>query len=273
MDEFSIRFWGARGSIAVPGPETVGYGGETTCYEVRVGAKIFLIDMGTGLRKAGIALQEEGVRELDLFVSHFHLDHLIGLPFFSLIHDESVRINCHAAKLDTNEGLKQVIGDIFSPPEFPIAIGELKPLHFDEFELGESFDFPDSFRLETIALSHPGGCCGFKFVAKGKSICIVSDHEHGNSKVDATVEDFVHGSDIMVYDGMFSDSEYENHVGWGHSTWQEGIRLAGKAGVKQPVITHHGPWRTDEVLDDFAKAAKEMHEGSLFAREGLKLEL
>ncbi|MCG8408163.1 MAG: MBL fold metallo-hydrolase [Phycisphaerales bacterium] len=269
--DFYIRFWGVRGSTPAPGPDTVRYGGETTCFEIGAGDRLLMIDCGSGARKAGNSLAERGPRDLDLYFTHTHLDHICGMPFFCPAYDGTFRIRCHASHFLDDTLLSEVIGNLMAPPVFPLAIDKLRALNFLNFKIGATFDDPGGLKIETLPLNHPGGCCGYKFTFNGKTICLITDHEHGNPAIDAAIEKFVQGTDIMVYDGMFTDDEYWSYAGWGHSTWQAGVRLANKASVKVPVITHHDPSRTDDMLDEIADLAEAMHPGSVMAHEGMVL--
>lgn len=271
--EFSVRFWGVRGSTPTPGPETLRYGGETTALEIRAGDQLFLVDCGSGGRKLGHEIMAGAQRKIDLLFTHTHLDHICGLPFFQPAYDARFEIRCWAGHFIDHCCLLDVIGRIMSPPIFPVAADTLRAVSFKTYSAGDTLPVGGEVKVETVGLNHPGGACGYKLTYQDKSIAIITDHEHGNPAIDAAVETFVQGVDVMVYDSMFSDEELPNYVGWGHSTWQEAMRLAQRAGIPVPVIFHHDPGRSDDALDEIAAGAMRMVPGARVARQGETIRL
>ena len=271
---FLVRFHGVRGSIPAPGPHTIRYGGETTCIEIRIGDRLILIDCGSGIRHVGPMMRQDGIREADLLLTHTHLDHICGLPFFCAAYDPSIDIRFWAGHLSDDEGgLEEVIRRVMSPPIFPVSVGILKACSFNQFRPGERLSIGPDAAIDTMLLNHPGGAVGYKISANGRSFCTVTDHEHGNADIDAELEAFVRGADAMIYDSMFTDDEYGDYVGWGHSTWQKGVELAKAAGVRTPVLFHHDPDRSDTALDEISEAAIRLHAGAQIAHEGMELVL
>jgi phosphoribosyl 1,2-cyclic phosphodiesterase len=267
----SLKLWGVRGSTPTPGPTTLRYGGETTCFEVSAGNDTLLIDCGSGARNLGAALHAGPPRAFDLFFTHTHLDHICGLPFFTPAYDDRFAINAWAGHFADSSGLMDIICRIMSPPIFPVAANSLRAVSFRNFRAGDHPERKGEIELTTIALNHPGGATGYRLEHGGKSICIITDHEHGDAGIDRAVRRFVEGADVMIYDAMFTDEEYPRFTGWGHSTWQKCIELALEAGVRQPVLFHHDPRRSDDALDAIAEEAVRRHPGALVAREGMVL--
>ncbi|MDJ0931321.1 MBL fold metallo-hydrolase [Breoghania sp.] len=272
MREFSLRFWGVRGSTPTPGQETLRYGGETTSLEIRAGDKLILIDCGSGARRLGRDLIERGERDIDLFFTHTHLDHICGLPFFQPAYDADFAVRCWAGHFAESHCLMDVVRRIMSPPIFPVAADTLKGVTFETYAAGTRWALGD-VEIETTRLNHPGGACGYRFTFEGRSIAVITDHEHGNPQLDTAVEAFVKGVDVMVYDAMYSDEEYPKYVGWGHSTWQEALRLAQRAYVLMPVLFHHDPGRSDDALDEIGELIAKKHAGACVAVQGMKIEL
>ncbi|MEI2384701.1 MBL fold metallo-hydrolase [Breoghania sp. JC706] len=270
--EFSLRFWGVRGSTPTPGPETLRYGGETTSLEIRAGERVILIDCGSGARKLGRDLMEREQRDVDLLFTHTHLDHICGLPFFQPAYDAGYRVRCWAGHFADPRCLMEVVSRIMSPPIFPVAAETLKGVTFETFLAGSTWSLGD-VGIETMRLNHPGGACGYRFSFEGRSLAIITDHEHGDAEIDAAVEAFVEGVDVMVYDAMYCDEELPKFRGWGHSTWEEALRLAARAGVKRPVIFHHDPARGDDALDRISEEVVRRHEGALVAVQGETIDL
>ncbi|GAB5374711.1 MAG: MBL fold metallo-hydrolase [Acuticoccus sp.] len=282
----SVKFWGVRGSIPAPGPDTLRYGGETTCLEVWLGDRLVIIDCGSGVRLAGRELQHANLSHVDCLFTHTHLDHICGLPFFCLAYDPLVEVNLWAGHVPPGGTLEEIVERLMSPPIFPVATSALNNTRFCSFRGGNTIDLGDGLTVRTVRLNHPGNATGYRFDHHGSSLAIITDHEHGNPEIDAAVATFVEGASVMVYDAMYLDNEYSRFVGWGHSTPSEALKLAAKAGVKHTVLFHHDPWRTDDQIDALAANLKgygdsvsmarqgdtlTMHAGSLLAEDALRV--
>jgi phosphoribosyl 1,2-cyclic phosphodiesterase len=270
--EFSVRFWGVRGSISCPGPDTVRYGGNTSCLEMRCGDRTLIFDAGTGLRPLGAHLDALGPVEADLFFTHTHFDHICGLPFFSSAYAKTNKFRFWAGHLLPDHTLRYVLSEMMMAPLFPIPISVLgADISFHDFRSGETFNPGPGTTIKTAALNHPNGATGYRVEHAGKSICYVTDTEHVPGRPDQAVLGLIADADIVIYDSTYDDGEFAAHVGWGHSTWQEGIRLADAARVKQLVIFHHDPGHDDAEMDRIAAAAAKARPGTLVAREGMIL--
>ncbi len=250
----SVKLWGVRGSIPAPGPDTLRYGGETTCLEVRIGDRLVIIDCGSGVRIAGRALAKHALDHVDCLFTHTHLDHICGLPFFCLAYDPSVELNLWAGHIPPGGTLEEIVERLMSPPIFPVATSALNNTRFCSFRGGNTIDLGQGLTVRTVRLNHPGNATGYRFDYKGSSLAIITDHEHGDAEIDAAIERFVAGATVMVYDAMYLDSEYPRFRGWGHSTPNEAVKLAQKAGVKHTLLFHHDPSRTDDQLDALASS-------------------
>ena len=270
--EFFVRFWGVRGSIACPGPETVKYGGNTPCIEVRCGDKVFIFDAGTGLTGLGEVLVREGVKDLDLFLSHTHMDHIAGFPFFSYAYRPGNTLRVWSGHLDDGLTTEETLRRFMSPPLFPVnmeAFGASVSCH--DFAAGETMIPSEGITLRTAPLRHPQNATAYRVEFIGKSICYVTDTEHSEEGLDSNILELIDGADIVIYDSMFTDSEYPEFKGWGHSTWQEGARLCDAGGVGTFVVFHHSPERSDADLDLIANEAEAERPGTIVAREGIIL--
>lgn len=271
-DRLTIRFWGVRGSLPAPGPTTVRYGGETTCLEVMVGPERVIVDCGSGARWLGLELMREGATGADLLFTHSHMDHICGLPFFVPAYDPNYDIRLWAGHVASAGAHQDILERLMSPPIFPVPTAALKACRFRSFHAGQSIELPSGVRVDTVRLNHPGGSTGYRFDKGGRRLCIITDHEHGDPDIDAAVAAFVEGADVMVYDAMYTESEYPKRVGWGHSTWQEALALAARANVRRTVIFHHDPIRSDDDLDRLDAEVRDRDPGAMVAREGLLLD-
>lgn len=267
---FSVKFWGVRGSIATPGPSTMRYGGNTSCLEVRCGDNLLIFDAGTGIRELGDKLMRAGGVELDLFFTHTHFDHICGLPFFAPAYAPKNKLRLWAGHLPPGQALRGVVSDLMSAPLFPVPVDIMSAaVEFHEFAAGATLHPAPGVSLRTAALNHPNGAVGYRIEFDGRAICYVTDTEHFEGRRDATVTALVRDADVMIYDCTYTDAEYPSRVGWGHSTWEECLRIAKDAGVKTPVIFHHDPTRNDDMLDQLSGDADAAFPGAVVAREGL----
>lgn len=268
-----VRFWGVRGSVPCPGPATVRYGGNTACVEVRCGERLLIFDGGTGLRPLGETLRKDGgPHEIDLFYSHAHWDHIVGLPFFAPCFDAQSRLRIWSGHLKPPLPIKAVLQKMMGAPLFPIPLRTFSAhLDFIDFAPGEELAPHPEIRLLTAPLNHPNGATGYRLEHGGKSIAYVTDTEHRPGMLDRDVMRLSAGADIMIYDAAYTDDEYPAHRNWGHSTWQEGVRLATAAGARLLVLFHHEPSHDDDFLDGVAAEAEKRRPGTLVAREGMVL--
>lgn len=301
-----VKFWGVRGSIPCPGPDTVKYGGNTTCIEIRSeSGRIFIVDAGTGIRALGDQLIRndirDGLRELDIFLSHTHWDHILGFPFFAPMYMPGMTVRIYGPATFEQDSLEKVLKGQFEYRYFPVRMEELaSKIHF--IELGENeLDLGDGVRLTTKYLNHPISCMGYRFDCDGRSMATVFDTEAHQSLYaldphnpaydsgiaqeaeevaigeNKLVEKFYAGADLVVYDAQYTAQEYPSKIGWGHSAMQDVIASCGRNGVKQLAMTHHDPDRTDAQLDALTdifcdrNSPQGMH--AFFAREGMEIEL
>ncbi len=271
--EFLVRFWGVRGSISTSDAGTQRYGGNTSCLEIRCGDRIMIFDAGTGIRYLGNAICSGGdPLDIDLFLTHTHFDHICGIPFFKPFFDARNRFRVWAGHLLPDHTLKQVLEDMMMAPLFPVPPAVFGAnLEYKDFRVGDALAPCPEIRIKTALLNHPNGATGYRVEFDGRAICYLTDTEHFDGELDQNILDLIQGAEIMIYDSMYTPEQYQNRVGWGHSTWQEGARLCDAAGVGTFVVFHHDPDHDDDFMDQLAKEAMAARPGTVVAHEGLVL--
>jgi phosphoribosyl 1,2-cyclic phosphodiesterase len=270
----TVRFWGVRGSIACPSPVYVGFGGNTSCVEVRVAGRILVLDAGTGIRALGKLLHREGVKTADILFSHTHWDHVTGFPFFAPAFEPDHAFHVFAGHLAEEGGIREAIAGHMHEPMFPVPLEVMKArLTFTDFRAGETLDLGPGVRARTARLNHPNGATAYRIEHAGRSVCYVTDTEHVPGRPDENVLGLIAGADLVIYDSTYTDAELPAKVGWGHSTWQEGLRLVRRAGAKRLVVFHHDPDHDDDDMAAIEHELANESDDAVVAREGLRLEL
>lgn len=273
-----VRFWGVRGSIASPGPDTKEVGGNTSSVEVIAAGKRFLLDAGTGLRNLGQSLMREGGKvDATLLLSHYHWDHIQGLPFFVPLYVPGTELEIVGGK-NGLMSVREALEHQMKAPVFPVRLDEVgASLRTREVQSGGSFAVGDA-TVRVLRGNHPGGVCAYRIDAEGSSVVYATDIEH-YACVDQALRSFAEGADVLIYDSQYTEEEYAgsngslSKVGWGHSTYVAGCELAKAAGVGKYLMFHHDPARSDAAVVQLEHAAQQLFAGASAAREGMVLEI
>jgi phosphoribosyl 1,2-cyclic phosphodiesterase len=276
-NQFTVQFWGVRGSIPSPGPHTVRYGGNTPCVEMQVGGKRLIFDGGTGLHVLGQSLLSQMPLEAYLFFTHSHWDHVQGFPFFVPGFVKGNNFHIHGAIAPDGSTVEQRLNDQMLHPNFPVPLQIMQAnLHFHDVQPGQPIQIND-ITVETAALNHPGEAVGYRVNWRGGAAVYITDTEHFPDKLDENVLWLARNADILIYDSTYTDEEYHcaksPKIGWGHSTWQEAVKIAKAAKVKTLVIFHHDPAHNDDFLDRVGTQAYAKFPGAIMAREGMILQV
>jgi phosphoribosyl 1,2-cyclic phosphodiesterase len=277
-----LKIWGCRGSVPSPGPTTVVCGGNTSCVELSLDdGTVLVLDAGTGIRDLGDDLVKRGVRRIHLLLTHLHLDHVEGLRFFGPMWDKNVVLDVWGPP-STVLSLEDSIARTFSPPLFPIDLGVV-PAQVAFHDAPRKPWKVESAVVTAALVVHPGPTLGYRIEADGSSIAYLPDHEPALTGIEERSSDWISGSaiaegvDVLLHDAQYFEDEYEERVGWGHSSVSDTIAYAQALRVGRLVLFHHEPHHSDEVLSGLEDRAQQLIRRDGFqptlAREGMVVEL
>ena len=274
-DKFTINFWGVRGSIACPGANTVRYGGNTPCVEMLVDSHRLIFDAGTGIHVLGQSLLGDLPVSGHLFFSHSHWDHIQGFPFFSPAFMEGNEFDIYGGVIPQGVTIEHRLHDQMTQPNFPVPLQVMGAnLRFHNLDYGDKIQLGD-VTVTTGSLNHPGGAMGYRVSWQDYAVAYITDTEHFSDRLDENILGLVDRADVLIYDCTYTDAEY-NHpksskVGWGHSTWQEAVKVAQAARVKKLVIFHHDPSHDDNFMDSIQVESIKLFPQSIVAKEGMSI--
>lgn len=244
-----IKFWGVRGSIPVPDSRMIKYGGNTTCVEARLGKRLLIIDAGTGIRKLGEDLAKRKIHNFDLFLTHSHWDHIQGFPFFAPVYNPKTNINILGCT-SSYKRLKDILSQQMSYEYFPIRFDDLNANILFSEACNDYYKI-DGHEVHTIQTNHTIFTAGLSIKSKNNKFVFITDNELSPKKFTTSFEDFVSfckDADYLIHDAQFTKSEYKKRNGWGHSSFEDALKLALRANVKNLGFTHHDPSRHDNEL-------------------------
>jgi len=254
-----IKCWGSRGSTPVSGKEYLKYGGDTSCLEIRTKTDdIIIVDAGTGIRRLGNSLIDEGRFSYHFIFTHAHWDHVMGFPFFKPVFFEHSTLVIHKCPFHT-DFVEIILNKVMSPPSFPVKYSEIKARIVYPDACPETFKI-GTVTIEPIPLSHPNGGSGYKFIENGKTFVYLTDNELGfKHSGGLTVDEYLSfskGADLFIHDAEYTDEEYRTTVEWGHTTYTQALDLAIKAGVKKFGLFHLNQDRSDDDMDEIVNKCR-----------------
>lgn len=269
----SVKFWGVRGSF--PTPDHIIYGGNTSCVEVSWGDTALILDAGTGIRFLGNEYVRRQTQSAVVLLSHCHWDHIIGLSFFAPIQTPGWKVRVLAGHLADNGGIGAVFAKAYEPgPTYPHPLKNwyATETSFEDFRAGEVLtDLAPGAVVRTTPLNHQNGATGYRIEAEGQVICYVTDTEHVPGKPDKNVLELIKDADLVIYNATYTDEEFPSKIGWGHSTWQEGVRLCKDANAKRLAMFHHDPGHDDAFMARLEDEARKAWDGVVVARDNMVL--
>jgi phosphoribosyl 1,2-cyclic phosphodiesterase len=264
-----LRFWGVRGSVPTPVQRNMGFGGNTASLELQLpSGESIVFDAGTGICELGPTLMTQSL--IHLFFTHLHWDHLQGLPFFTPLYNPaaSLRLYSSSYSSDLKDGLQSQMSRPYFPVDFENALSkrEFVDMETSPIQVG-------GVKIRPFPLWHPNGACGYRIEAGGAVIVYATDREHGHPELDALFEEWAQGADLLIHDAQYTPQEFEGRKNWGHSTWQEAVRVSQACGVKQLALFHHDPRHDDEAVARIEAEARRQFPQAFAAKEGLTITL
>lgn len=274
MGAYVLKFWGVRGSMPVAEPDMSRYGGNTPALEISDNSNTRVVfDAGTGICAMAGSLPDPGEQgyQFHIFFTHYHLDHILGLPFFRPLYDtrNTFTFYGHGYQGMTVKGL---VESVMGPPLFPINIADAgASLKFVEL-VGQEVQIED-MRITTSTLAHPQGVTAFR-VEAGLSLVVATDYERGDAISDRALDELAAGCDVLIHDAQYTPEERNGfYKGWGHSSWRQAAEAADRAGAQQLILVSHDPGRTDDQVDALVALAQSEFPSAIGAYEGLEIGL
>jgi phosphoribosyl 1,2-cyclic phosphodiesterase len=269
-----VRFWGVRGATPTPATNNVKYGGNTPCVEVRTAAgQLIILDAGTGIRSLGQVLMRQAPpkgHRIMLFFSHYHWDHIQGIPFFEPMYVPSNFIYLHGFTTP-DASIEKVLSDQMMAPFFPVDLSVMRATR-NFYSVGEETLQLGDAVITTRALQHPQGCLGYRIEADGQTVVYATDHECGSAVHDRNLLELADQADVFMMDTQYTSEEYPSKKGWGHSTWRDAVRICKEANVKLLVLFHHDPDHSDVFMDNLVLQAGREFGSVIGAMEGMELD-
>ena len=273
MNSHIIKFWGVRGSNPTTDSDKIELGGDTSCVEIRtIDNKIIVLDMGTGLRNLGQQLVTEKNPPIDIniFISHYHWDHILGFLSFAPLFNEKFNINIYG-KTNSNGGIKETLNDILDTRFWPVSLDMLSAkIEYHNIKPGR-LKLTNGITIESNLHPHPNGALGYRIELGDRVVTYVTDIEHPIGKALDKVSYLSRESDVLIHEAHFTPEDLPKFKGWGHSSWKEAVDIAKSSNSKQLILFHHSPTYSDDIINNSTKEAKTSFNNVIAAKQGLEI--
>jgi len=268
-----IKFWGVRGSNPTPDKNKMEYGGDTSCIEIRTTDNdLIILDMGSGIRNLGseILNDESYPKTINILLSHFHWDHIMGFLFFAPFFDGSYTFNIYGYNkhINTNSFSEKILDSTFWPVSMDMLNANINFFDLD----GKPLNISDKVCIDYANHTHPNSATSYKVIVDNHSVVYTTDCEHPINNLNDNVVSLAENADILIHDSHFKHSVLENHKGWGHSSWKEAIEVSKKANVKTLCLFHYNPSYDDDTIRAIEQKAKEHFPDVIASKQGLKID-
>ncbi len=274
MNDLVVTFWGPRGTLSCSGPDYQEFGGYTVCVSVLWRDHLIIFDAGSGMYALGQwILKQNRTLKISLFMTHYHLDHIVGYPFFAPAWDKRFTIDVYGGNLEEGGGIEHFFTKSLSHPFFPLSL-KIMPaqMNYHDIHAQQTIMISDELKLQSFALNHPGGSLGYKLMTPKGDVCYLTDHEHKLGETNTALIDFAKNAKLAIYDSTYDDDSFISKIGWGHSTWQEAIKLQKSSNIEKIALFHHDPSSTDSHLREIEKKISH-HTQAFIAKQGQTLVL
>lgn len=271
MNNAKLTFWGTRGSTVQTNPKCAKFGLDTACITLELEEEIIIFDSGSGIRSFDEYFYANNLqhKKIKMFITHYHHDHICGLPFANFIYDNEVVVEIYSGNVNEKTG-EEVLNTVFEKPYFPIPIMQSENISFFEVKKDAIFDF-GYFQVHTIPLNHGEFCTGYKVIVDNKEISLITDYEYSTDENSDKVEAFMSHSDIIIMDSFYRLEDYREN--WGHSTIEECVYLMNRHNVKQGFLFHHNTIYTDDILSKFEEDIQTYNPHICFAKDGMVIDI
>jgi len=273
MKKNKITFWGVRGSFPTPDEDKIKTGGHTSCVSIETKEEILIMDMGTGIKNLGkeIISNPNSPSKINIFLSHYHWDHIIGFPVFAPLFSDKYEINLYGKKDEVE--LEEIINHMLNPIFWPVSINDFKAkINFHNIT-NDEIKLSDSITIKTQIHHHPNGAFSYKISSNDKIISYITDCEYRTGKPSEKLINFSNNSDLLIHDAHFTPEDLINHKGWGHSSWEQAVTMAQKSNSKQLALFHYSPNYNDTQVQVIEENAKQVFKQTIAAKQGLVIYL
>jgi len=273
MKENKITFWGVRGSFPTPDQDKMKFGGHTSCVSIETQDEILIMDMGTGIKNLGeeIVSDPNSPSKINIILSHYHWDHIIGFPVFAPLFSDKYEINIYGKKDELE--LEKIINHMLNPIFWPVSIKDFKAKINFHTIINDEVKISNSMLVKTQIHHHPNGALSYKILSKNKIINYITDCEYITGVPSEKLIKFSDNSDLLIHDAHFTPEDLTNHKGWGHSSWEQAVLMAQKSNSKQLALFHYSPNYNDKKIQSIEKNAMQRFEQTIAAKQGLVIYL